>query len=94
MLKRLRGTANSKNKDRIDMEYWDKYDINTNEDVTIRTDGIRAQMDEWLQDGDLAALMRSCMDCSRRVLDYQLTVPEFRTFLDTGIFEKMKDAAE
>jgi hypothetical protein len=23
------GTANSKNKDRIDMEYWDKYDINT-----------------------------------------------------------------
>ncbi len=94
LLKRLRGTANSKNKDRIDMEYWDKYDINTHEDATIPTDGIRARMDAWLQDGDLAALVRACAECSRRVLDYQLTVPEFRTFIDTGIFEKMKDAAE
>ena len=94
LLKRLRGTANSKNKDRIDMDYWKTYDINTNEDNSIRTAGIRRQMDEWLQDADLAALTRACHDCSRRVLDYQLQVPEFRTFIDTGIFAPMKEAAE
>lgn len=91
LLKRLRGTANSKNKDRIDMEYWDKYDINTNEDTTIPTDGVRAQMNAWLEDADLAALARACVDCSHRILDYQLTVPEFRTFIDTGHFTPMKD---
>ncbi len=90
LLKRLRGTANSKNKDRIDMEYWDKYDINTIEDTTIPTDGLRAQMDAWLEDSDLAALARGCAECSQRALDYQLEVPEFRTFIDTGLFEKMK----
>ena len=91
LLKRLRGTANSKNKGRIDMDYWDKYDINTHEDTTIPTDGIRAQRDAWLADPDLAALARACADCSQRVLDYQLTVPEFRTFIDTGHFQPMKD---
>ncbi|SLN17319.1 glycosyltransferase family 2 protein [Pseudooctadecabacter jejudonensis] len=90
LLKRLRGTANSKNKGRIDMDYWDKYDINTHEDSTIRNDGVRDQMNTWLEDADLAALARACADCSQRVLDYQLTVPEFRTFIDTGIFEPMK----
>lgn len=94
LLKRLRGTANSKNKGRIDMEYWDKYDINTHEDTTIPTDGIRPLMDEWLKDSDLAALARACADCSQRVLDYQLAVPEFRTFIDTGMFEPMKENAE
>ena len=93
LLKRLRGTANSKNKDRIDMEYWNKYDINTIEDTTILTGGIRAQMDEWLKDGDLAALARACFDCSQRVLDYQLTEPEFRTFIDTGHFQPQKERA-
>jgi hypothetical protein len=92
LLKRLRGTANSKNKDRIDMEYWDKYDINTCEDTTIRTDGIRPIIDEWMKDDDLAALTRACADCSQRVLDYQLTDPDFRTFIDTGHFAKPKDS--
>lgn len=94
LLKRLRGTANSKNKDRIDMEYWDKYDINSIEYTTIPTDGVRAQINEWLADPDLAALARACADCSQCVLDYQLTVPEFRTFIDTGHFEPMKEAKE
>jgi len=94
LLKRLRGTANSKNKGRIDMEYWDKYDINTHEDSTIPTDGIRPILSEWLRDPDLAALVRACHDCARRVLDYQLQVPEFRTFIDTGVFKPMNEAAE
>ncbi|MGJ8611265.1 MAG: glycosyltransferase family 2 protein [Octadecabacter sp.] len=92
LLKRLRGTANSKNKDRIDMDYWDKYDINSIEDTTIPNDGIRPQIDEWLQDSDLAALTRACSDCSQRVLDYQLSEPDFRTFIDTGFFPKTKDS--
>ncbi len=84
LLKRLRGTANSKNKDRIDMGYWGKYDINTLPDATIPTAGIRPIVEEWLKDADLAALMRACADCTRRVLDYQFQVAEYRTFVDTG----------
>lgn len=86
LLKRLRGTANSKNKNRIDMEYFEKYDINTNPDNTIPTSGIRPIMDEWLSDTDLAALVRACHECSRRVLAYQLEVPEYRDFVETGNF--------
>ncbi|KAA9009326.1 glycosyltransferase family 2 protein [Histidinibacterium aquaticum] len=88
LLKRLRGTANSKNKDRIDMEYWDKYDINTVPDASIPTEGIRPVLDEWMKDSDLAALVRACHDCARRVLDYQLKVADFRTFIDTGVFPR------
>ncbi len=92
LLKRLRGTANSKNKDRIDMEYWDRYDINSCDDSSIVTDGIEPIMEDWLRDPDLAALHRATWEASRRVLAYQLEVPEFRTFVDTGVFTK--EAAE
>ena len=85
LLKRLRGTANSKNKDRIDMGYWGKYDINTQPDATIPTERIRPIMDGWLADPDLAALHRACAECSRRVLEYQLRDPAFRSFVDTGV---------
>ncbi len=95
LLKRLRGTANSKNKGRIDMEYFEKYDINTCPDASIPTGRIRAIVDEWLRDDDLAALRRACADCARRVLDYQLEVAEFRTFVETGFFPKQPaEAAE
>ena len=95
LLKRLRGTANSKNKGRIDMGYFGKYDINTNEDATIPTDGIRPILKAWMADPDLAALVRACAECSRRVLAYQLQVPDYRTFVETGVFPKQpKDAAE
>ncbi|QQA41264.1 glycosyltransferase family 2 protein [Pelagovum pacificum] len=88
LLKRLRGTANSKNKDRIDTDYWGKYDINSQQEDSIPTDGIRPILDEWLADPDLAALNRACLDCAKRVLDYQLQNAEYRTFVDTGIFPK------
>lgn len=98
LLKRLRGTANSKNKDRIDMGYWDKYDINSQPDASILTDQIQPIIDEWMQDQDLASLMRACHDCAARVLEYQLQVPEFKEFVETGKFpksdkESKKDAA-
>ncbi len=86
LLKRLRGTANSKNKDRIDMTYFGKYDINTNHDDSIRTHAIRPIVEGWLEDRDLAALHRACQDCARRVLDYQLEISEFREFVETGGF--------
>ncbi|WP_298905577.1 glycosyltransferase family 2 protein [uncultured Aliiroseovarius sp.] len=85
LLKRLRGTANSKNKDRIDMEYFGRYDINTNPDSSIRTDGIRPLMNSWLEDADLAALVRASHYCARRALDYQLDMPEYQEFVDTGV---------
>ncbi|MGR3660208.1 MAG: glycosyltransferase family 2 protein [Paracoccaceae bacterium] len=88
LLKRLRGTANSKNKDRINMEYWQKYDLNANEDTTIPTDQIFGIIEEWLKDPDLAALNRACLHNSRLVLDYQMEVPEFRRFVDTGEWDE------
>lgn len=88
LLKRLRGTANSKNKGRIDMGYWDKYDINTVADRSIRTDAIRPIIDGWLSDPDLAALLRACLHASRLALDYQLAEPLYRTFVDTGDFPR------
>lgn len=95
LLKRLRGTANSKNKGRIDMGYFEKYDINTNEDTSIPTNGIRPILEAWMKDADLAALVRACAECARRALDYQLQVDDFRTFVDTGFFpDQPKEAAE
>ncbi len=88
LLKRLRGTANSKNKGRIDMDYWDRYDLNAQVDATIPTGPIRAIMAEWLADADLAALLRACLHASRLVLDYQLSVPEFAQFVETGEFPR------
>jgi hypothetical protein len=86
LLKRLRGTANSKNKDRIDMEYFGKYDLNANPDRTIATEAIRPLVDSWLEDADLAALVRASHDCARRVLEYQLEIQEYREFVETGKF--------
>lgn len=92
LLKRLRGTANSKNRDRIDTGYWDRFDINTVEDTSIPTGAIRAQMDEWLADPDLAALLRATRDSARRTLAYLGRSAEIRTFIDTGIFPRDQKA--
>lgn len=94
LLKRLRGTANSKNKSRIDMGYFEKYDINTHEDATIPTAGIAPILQAWMKDADLAALVRACEECTRRALEYQLEEPAYRTFVDTGMFpDDQKEAA-
>jgi hypothetical protein len=93
LLKRLRGTANSKNKDRIDLEYWEKYDINTIPDSSIRTDGIQPRIDAWLEDGDLAALMRACLHASERVLAYQKQDDDLLKFIESGVFPPQKEDA-
>ncbi|MGR3485973.1 MAG: glycosyltransferase family 2 protein [Paracoccaceae bacterium] len=84
LLKRLRGTANSKNRDRIDMGYWGKYDLNGTADASIPTAGIRPLIEDWLSDPDLAALHRACLDCARRVLAHQLEHPDYARFVETG----------
>ncbi|MFY0632278.1 MAG: glycosyltransferase family 2 protein [Vannielia sp.] len=91
LLKRLRGTANSKNKDRIDMGYWDKNDINTHEDKSIRTEGLAEAVAELLQDSDLAALHRACLETCRRAIAYQMQDPKLADFVNEGIW---KEAAE
>ncbi len=93
LLKRLRGTANSKNKDRIDLAYWNKFDINTIHDASIRTDGIQPQIDAWLQDADLAALMRACIHASKLVLAYQKQDNDLKNFVDSGVFPPPREAA-
>ena len=84
LLKRLRGTANSKNKDRISLDYWEKYDLNTHFDDSIRTDGIRPVMKELLKNGDLAALVRATKESCRRTIAYQMDDPKLRVFVERG----------
>lgn len=84
LLKRLRGTANSKNKDRIDMGYFDRLDINTHEDKSIPTEGLREIIAEMLADDDLAALHRACLETCRRAVAYQMRDPKLAEFVSTG----------
>jgi len=82
LLKRLRGTANSKDKDRIDLGYWDKFDLNSCEDSTICNDTLHARMEELLQDNDLAALQRATLDNALRAIEMQLQDEELRAFVE------------
>jgi len=86
LLKRLRGTANSKNKDRIDTGYWDKFDLNACADTSIRAGGVVAAMDELLRDDQLATLHHASFDTARRTIDKQLEDPVWRGFVETGKF--------
>lgn len=87
LLKRLRGTANSKNKERIDTGYWDNFNLNGCEDKTIRTEGIRAGMAELLQDPMLATLFEASVETARRSIDYQMQDAVWRGFVETGKFD-------
>ncbi|MDR6308751.1 glycosyltransferase family 2 protein [Pacificitalea manganoxidans] len=86
LLKRLRGTANSKNKDRIDTDYWDKFNINTHYDNSIRSDGAQALIDAWMQDAELSALVRACHETCRRAIAYQMRDEKLRRFVESGSF--------
>ncbi|MHC0054955.1 glycosyltransferase family 2 protein [Actibacterium sp. D379-3] len=94
LLKRLRGTANSKNKDRIDTGYWGNLDLNTCPDSTIRTDGIADGIAELLRDDTLAALYHATLDVARRTIDYQLEDKAWRDFVKTGVFDAPDDEPE
>jgi len=88
LLKRLRGTANSKNKDRIDLDYWDKYDLNANEDKSIQTDGIADRVADLLKDNDLSALRRACILTCTKAIAYQMEDEKLRNFVEHGTLEK------
>ncbi len=82
LLKRLRGTANSKDKSRLDVGYWEKFDLNSCEDASIRSGDLQGKMDELLQDADLAALHRASVDSALRTIEGQLEDDELRAFVD------------
>jgi hypothetical protein len=84
LLKRLRGTANSKNRERLDWGYWDKFDLNERPAPVIRTAGLEDAMDALACDADLAALLRACADSVARTLDYLMQHPPLRAFVETG----------
>ena len=92
LLKRLRGTANSKDKGRIDMDYWDRFDLNACEDSSIRSGDLQGQMDEMLKDADLAALHRATLDSALRTIEMQLEDPELREFVE-GDLPRAEDVA-
>lgn len=87
LLKRLRGTANSKNRDRIDPGYWPKFDLNSMEDRSILAVNSAPLVADWLTDRDLSVLRRACLDSCRRVVADQLADPWARHFVETGAFE-------
>lgn len=87
LLKRLRGTANSKDKSRIDLGYWDKFDLNSCEDRSICDDRLQDAIDDLLQDGDLAALHRATLDSALRTIEMQLEDEELRAFVETDSIE-------
>ncbi|MEO1704786.1 MAG: glycosyltransferase family 2 protein [Pseudomonadota bacterium] len=86
ILKRLRGTANAKNKDRINTEYWGKYDLNATEDTSIDTSAIRHELASLRADPDLAALERASIDSARRTLEDQRQIKDVRRFIRDGTF--------
>jgi len=86
LLKRLRGTANSKNKDRIDTGYWSNFDLNGSEDCSIRTEAIGPGMEALLKDPVLSALQHATLDAARRGIDDQLKDKTWRHFVETGDF--------
>ncbi len=88
LLKRLRGTANSKNKGRIDLDYWGKYDINTNKDDSIPVSGVADGVAELLKDQDLKALYRACLLTCKKTIEYQKTDSKLANFIETGLLEK------
>lgn len=88
LLKRLRGTANSKNEGRIDMKYWEKYDVNVAEDTSIMTDRLAQDMADLAADPDLGALLRASAETSRRALDYQMNDKKLKRFVETGIYSE------
>lgn len=84
LLKRLRGTANSKDKSRIDLGYWDKFDLNAQEDTSLRSGDLEGRIAEMLEDTDLAALQRASVDSALRTIEMQLEDPELRAFVEAG----------
>jgi len=89
LLKRLRGTANSKDKGRIDLGYWDKFDLNSCDDSSIHDDTLQAGIDALLQDGDLAALQRATLDSALRTIEMQLEDEELRAFVEADNLGKI-----
>ena len=92
LLKRLRGTANSKDKDRIDMGYWERFDLNAEPDTTIETERAAEEAERLLADADLAALRRAAVSTARQVLVGQLEDARLRAFVERG--ESAARAAE
>ncbi len=82
LMKRLRGTANSKDKDRIDLGYWDKFDLNGREDTSIRSGDLDAALNTLLQDRDLKALHDASMDYAIRTIEMQMEDPELKAFVE------------
>lgn len=82
LLKRLRGTANSKDESRIDLGYWDKFDLNACEDSSIRSGDLQGRLDEMLEDMELNALYKATLDNALRTIEMQLEDPELRAFVE------------
>ncbi len=84
LLKRLRGTANSKNADRLNIGYWNTFDLNSTPLPPLDTGPLNDEMARLLADADLAALRRASVATARRVLDGQLQDDEARAFVEAG----------
>lgn len=69
LLKRLRGSANTADKDRLGKEYFAKFDQNEQEDTSINTHRIQDHVDQLMQDDRLAALVEHARDVSLKTIE-------------------------
>lgn len=81
LVKLARGTANSKDKARIDLEYWNKFDINGIEDKTIQSPALRDRIDMLLQDQILREVVDISIKIQMQIIEELRTVPEYAEFL-------------
>ncbi|MEM9250269.1 MAG: glycosyltransferase family 2 protein [Pseudomonadota bacterium] len=81
LLKRLRGSANSKNEDRLNLDYWSTFDLNSTPLPPLNTAPLEAEMARLLADADLSALRRACLVTSRHVLSGQMQDAFARDFV-------------
>lgn len=84
LLKRARGTANSKDKDRIDLDYWDKFNLGSWPGFPLRDTGMAAKLAELKADPVLGALHLATVENARRGIVLQQEDEVLRAFVEAG----------
>ena len=93
LLKRARGTANSKDKSRIDLDYWGKYDLNALPAIPLKDTGLAATLADLKSDPILGALHKASLMAARRGIALQMEDEVLRGFVEGRMPDGDKDVA-
>lgn len=79
----IRGTANSgKNKGRIDLDYWKKYDLNGSYDATLTSEKLEPYFAKLIGEEVLGLLNALSTNFHRKSIGVQATKKDYRKFLE------------